>query len=159
MARGPAPKPAAIRARRNKQTTAATLPPDDGVRRVEAPELPARGANERPWHALMPAWWDELWSSPMAPELVGFDRHGLYDLAVLQDLYFWEPKAATLAEIRLQRAEYGLTPLARRRLGWEMRGAGEQEDAKEPAAGASAAQPSKAADPRNVLQMVTKKRA
>lgn len=69
-------------------------------------------------------WWRDLWASPMAPEYDESDRHGLYKLAMLQD-DFWtaetpkERKEAS-AEIRLQEQRFGLSPIDRRRLQWEI---------------------------------------
>jgi hypothetical protein len=107
------PKPAGTRARRNKASTARTL---STVHDVKAPALPST----REWHVQTLEWWRDVWASPMAPEYDDSDLHGLYLLAVLVD-QFWENPSATLAaEIRLQRQCFGLTPIDRRRLQWEI---------------------------------------
>jgi len=60
----------------------------------------------------------------MAPEFENSDRHGLFKLAMLQN-DFWlaetprERKEAA-AEIRLQEMRFGLSPIDRRRLQWEI---------------------------------------
>lgn len=104
-------------ARRNKSATKATL---SLVHDVQAPELPGT----RAWHEQTRQWWADVWASPMAPEFDDSDRHGLFALACLVD-DFWlvdsaRERAALSAEIRLQRQCFGLTPIDRRRLQWEI---------------------------------------
>lgn len=107
------PKPASTRQRRNRASTNRTL---SAVHDVEAPKLPT-GTK---WHKQTRAWWRDVWASPMAPEYDESDIHGLYLLAVLVN-DFWEgPSQALAAEIRLQRQCFGLTPIDRRRLQWEI---------------------------------------
>jgi hypothetical protein len=113
---GPAPKHPSTRARRNKTTTAATLRADPAV---TAPDLP-----DRDWHPMTSAWWADVWASPMAPEFDGSDRHGLYALAMLVE-DFWTADTARerkdlAAEIRQQGQRFGLSPIDRRRLQWEI---------------------------------------
>jgi hypothetical protein len=112
----PGPAPKRNPARRNRPSTAATL---HVVHDVEAPELPG-GL----WHKLTQEWWDDIWASPMAPEFDSSDRHGLFALAMLVN-DFWMAESASdraklSAEIRLQRQCFGLTPIDRRRLQWEI---------------------------------------
>ena len=116
---GPMPKPTATRARTNRVAGARTLSVVEG-RKVRRPPLP----KDREWHAATRVWWRDVWASPMAPEYDDSDRHGLLALAVLVD-DFWaadDPKvrAGLAAEIRLQRQCFGLTPIDRRRLQWEI---------------------------------------
>lgn len=110
------PKDPSLRARRNKTSTKATLKADAAI---VAPELP-----EWDWHPMVLAWWRDLWASPMAPEYDDSDRHGLFKLAALQH-DFWTAETAkerkdASAEIRLQEQRYGLSPIDRRRLQWEI---------------------------------------
>jgi hypothetical protein len=56
----------------------------------------------------------------MAAEFVQADVHGLYMLAVLVDQFWHLPVKELAAEIRLQRQCFGLTPIDRRRLQWEV---------------------------------------
>jgi len=56
----------------------------------------------------------------MAAEFVPSDVHGLVLLAVLVDEFWSSPSAGLAAEIRLQRQCFGLTPIDRRRLQWEI---------------------------------------
>ena len=147
---GPAPKPASTRARRNKTTTNATLKADASI---VAPELPSAL-----WHPMVLEWWRDLWASPMAPEYDDADRHGLFELAMLRN-DFWSAETArerkdAAAEIRLQDQRFGLSPIDRRRLQWEIE---RTEDAvakgqkrrtsKEPSSGPKG-------DPRGTLRAV-----
>lgn len=73
------------------------------------------------WHPLTASWWTTIWASPMAGEWVDADVPGLIALANLVD-QFWtggDPRVA--AEIRMQQREYGLSPLSRRQLQWEIK--------------------------------------
>lgn len=114
---GPMPKPAALRQRRNKTTTAAALSTEERPRQ-RAPRLPKREGRE--WDPLTRAWWRDVWASPMAGEFLRSDLHGLYLLAELVDRFWGEPTTALASEIRLQRQCFGLTPIDRRRLQWEV---------------------------------------
>jgi hypothetical protein len=77
-------------------------------------------------HPATLAWWASIWSSPMAGEYDPSDIHGLAMLADLYDAYWALPpeKAITkkelAGEIRLQRQCFGLSPIDRRRLQWEI---------------------------------------
>jgi len=139
-------------ARRNKSTTRATL---TLAHKVEAPELPP---SESPygWHSLTIHWWRDIWASPMAPEFHESDVHGLFLLAALVDLFWWSPSKELAAEIRLQRQSFGLTPLDRRRLQWEIERTDEAQERgtrRRTATGGTPA-PTKAKDPRRALTAV-----
>ena len=118
---GPLPKDSKIRQRTNKTSTAARLPAGTG-RRSRHPKLPVEA--DRVWHPLTRKWWRDLWTSPMAGEYLQADTHGLFALADLVDRYWSttdERKRLDLAkEVRLQRQAFGLTPIDRRRLQWEV---------------------------------------
>ena len=145
---GPAPKNASTRARRNKTSTAATLRADAAI---VAPELP-----DIEWHPMVLEWWRDLWASPMAPEYDDSDRHGLFELAILRN-DFWRAETArerkdAAAEIRLQDQRFGLSPIDRRRLQWEIE---RTEDAKakgERRRTSAAPQSGSKGDPRTVLR-------
>lgn len=146
----PIGKPAATRQRRNRTSTASTLTRDHDV---EAPLLPARPV---PWNPLTESWWSDVWASPMAPEYDASDLHGLFMLADLVDAYWSEEsprgRAVLASEIRLQRQCFGLTPIDRRRLQWEIE---RSEDAQ--ARGRRRRPldpPTPADDPRSVLRAV-----
>lgn len=114
---GPLPKDPSVRARRNKASTRATLSADHDI---EAPPLP-EGIS---WHPLTVQWWEGIWASPMAPEYDDMDVHGLYRVAMLMN-DFWNaetPKQRAEIQVRLEKADsdFGTTPLARRRLEWQI---------------------------------------
>lgn len=114
---GPTPKSPALRQRRNKDVTRATLPAESSPRK-RAPKLPALPG--RTWHVMTKLWWKDVWASPMAVEYLRADEHGLFRLAVLIDTFWSEPNQPLAAEIRLQQQAYGLSPLDRRRLQWQV---------------------------------------
>jgi hypothetical protein len=113
----PAPKHPSTRARRNKVSTAATLIARDDI---EIPELPDGLIDGRMWHLQTLAFWEDVWRSPMAAEFDQSDIHGLFMLAVLVDGFWTKPHWTAAAEIRLQGQRFGLSPLDRRRLQWEI---------------------------------------
>lgn len=148
--RGPAPKPSATRQRRNRKTTKATLTSNH---KVKAPEL----SKLIDWHPLARAEWKRIWASPMASEFTEADRDGLVKLIMLtNDFYFAESSSERqklAAEIRLQRADFGLTPRARAGLQWEIERADEARAKNDRRRGRQA--PSgKPADPREALRVV-----
>lgn len=115
----------------------------------DAPGLPPPG--RIPWHPETLAWWAGLWRSPMAPEFdQATDLPELLRLARLVDAYNYtdEPKLMIqlMAEIRLQRQCFGLTPLDRRRLQWEIAKGDEAESRTKARRAPRAASPK--ADPR-----------
>lgn len=121
----PTPKPAATRQRRNKTSTNARLKlAPSGIR---APALPSRKGPDGKvlkWHPRTRAWWKDVWASPMATEFLNSDRHELIALAELEDAFNHSTetnvKLKLAAEIRMQRQAFGLTPIDRRRLQWEV---------------------------------------
>ena len=87
----------------------------------------------------------------MAAEFVEADKHALFRLAVLVDMFWSEPSKELAAEIRLEQQAFGLTPIDRRRLQWSIE---EEEARKRPAArqGPARAEPC-AEDPRKILKL------
>lgn len=73
------------------------------------------------WRPMTLAWWETIWASPMAHEWVDADVPGLLALAALVDGFWSTGDAKIAAEIRLQQREYGLSPLSRRQLQWEIK--------------------------------------
>lgn len=152
---GPPPKPASARARRNKVAGARTLTVAAPRKAPPLPQRPIVVDGPTDWHDQTVEWWIDTWQSPMSPEFDDSDMHALVMLAVLIDDFWWCPSKELAAEIRLQRACFGLTPLDRRRLQWEIdRGdeAGERTSKRRKASGerAAAGRP-KAVDPRSIL--------
>lgn len=129
----PLPKSPATRQRRNRTSTAAQLTDTVAARRGrKVPDLPAMpdvfrvrddesGELEAvAWHPLTVEWWRDAWQSPMRDEWTDSDKHGLYMLAILRERFYREPTPTNAAEIRLQEQRYGLSPIDRRRLQWEV---------------------------------------
>lgn len=150
---GPPPKDPATRQRKNKATSAATLPPEpESIAPVVESGVPELPPKEEGWHPRALEFWNHVWTSPMAAggKYLRADMQGLYVLVDLVDQYWTAARAerpALAAEIRLQRVPYGLTPYDRNRLQWKV------EDAK-PVAKAESPAPKRAAfDPRKVLEM------
>lgn len=156
-----AKKDPSTRARRNTASTAAAL----SEATVAAPKLPKRPrvfddegdlvADD--WHPETLAWWEDLWSAPMASEYHSSDRHALFLLAVLMDDFWLNPSTKLASEIRLQRQAFGLTPYDRRRLEWTIESAEESKDRgrqRKTSAPRGTVQPAPAADPRSVLRAV-----
>ena len=150
----PGPPPKRNPARRNRSSTSATLVVDHDL---EAPELPARRSG-REWQPLTLLWWADIWASPMAPEFHTSDVHGLFLLAELVDQFWLDPTKEIAAEIRLQRQSFGLTPLDRRRLQWEIERGDEAEDKgrkRRATAATNAPAPTAKNDPRQALYAVS----
>src|SRR5688500_1625978 len=118
---GPPPKPTAIRQRRNRTSTAATLGQASRRRRVQplpirrcpcsdaspCPECVHRGTRVLPWHHMTVSWWTDVWRSEMAPEYLDADVHRLYMLAVLVEQFWNTSDPEVLKEIRLQGQCFG----------------------------------------------------
>ncbi len=120
----PMPKDPSTRQRRNRTAGARQL---NAVHDVAMPALPKRAGNKK-WLPQTVEWWEATWASPMAPEFDASDRHGLFLLAELIDQFWRKSSASLAAEIRLQRQCFGLTPIDRRRLQWEIDRGDEAEE-------------------------------
>lgn len=134
-------------ARRNQSSTRATL---TAVHNVPVPALP----DDRVWHPQTIAWWADVWASPMAPEYDDSDKHGLFMLAVLVDGFWLKPHWTAAAEIRLQGQRFGLSPIDRRRLQWEIEKADEAQERGRKRRTATRATAAKAGDPLAALRAV-----
>jgi hypothetical protein len=77
---------------------------------------------EVPWHPLARAWWDVVWASPMAQEeWIDADVPNLMLLVALVD-EFWRTGESKLAsEVRMASREFGISPMSRRALQWEIK--------------------------------------
>ena len=122
---GPMPKSLAIRQRRNKAASRATLPADS-PRRYQRPELPDLPDGKK-WHSMARKFWRLIWSSPMSFEYLRADEPALFRLMYLVNAFWHEHSLEVAKEIRLMEREFGLTPLSRRRLEWTI---AQTEDAK-----------------------------
>jgi hypothetical protein len=149
---GPAPKDPSLRERRNKKASAAKLKIKPVVK-DEAGNVPLLPKRRRKWMPETLAWWNSVWTSPMAREgkYIDADLPRLFMLADLIDRFwrasaggYWVSKKnakgkvvkklvvenviALAVEIRLQGACFGLTPLDRSRLQWQMVKGDEADD-------------------------------
>jgi hypothetical protein len=110
---GPLPKPASQRRRRNRTVKPTTLGKGGG----KAPRL----LNEKELLPETRAWWATVWGSPMAAVWLDADVPALTRLAGLVDrLHRGEGTSRVLGEIRALEDRFGLSPMARRRLQWEI---------------------------------------
>lgn len=128
--RGPAPKPAARRARVN-----ADLVPSTVLRfqPAEAPELP-EGVE---WHPRTRAWW-EMWAgSSQAETFTATDWSFLLDTALMHSAMWSKGRWELAGEVRLRVSKFGATPEDRARLRMVYADADEKDErraAKRPAA-------------------------
>lgn len=148
-------KDASVRARRNKAASAAKISADPESR------IPSMPAHPEGWHSEVVRWWEDVWSSPMAPEWDASDEHNVLLCALaLNDV--WTAESAkdrkdAMGEFRLQRQSLGLSPYDRRRLEWsiesadEARDRGRQRRERRPSV---QAQSDGGSDPRNALRAV-----
>ena len=124
--RGPAPKPANLRQRTNSKP----VTPISVVEGADVPAIP--NPDERDWHALTIAAWAHAWASPMASQWLETDTDALGRLALLWDEFYKAPAdSKVMAEIRLQEQRFGLSPLDRSRLQWEVAKGSEAESRQE----------------------------
>lgn len=153
---GPLPKRPEMRQRRNRTTTAAQLPSPAASANNKVPKLPGREKSSERWHAKVVVWWESVWRSPMAQEYLDSDvKGGLYVLAELyQALWAGEQKdaAKVAAEIRQQEIRFGLSPIDRRRLQWEIE---KGDQAEERTTRRRRAREVEGKDPRDVLKKVS----
>jgi hypothetical protein len=111
---GPPPKSAAQRRRRNRAPAPVKL---RAKPERKTPTLP--GATH--YSKATRAWWATVWASPMAAVWLDADVPALVRLAGLNELLEQgEATAMVLAEIRQLEDRFGLSPMARRRLQWEL---------------------------------------
>jgi hypothetical protein len=125
---GPHPKPSHLRQRTNKKAGSAVLSAPAASKK--APTIP--NPDDRTWHPLTLSAWTHAWSSPMASQWIETDIDALGRLAVLWDDFYKTPDGKLLAEVRLQEARFGLTPLDRSRLQWEVSRGEEAEQKRQP---------------------------
>jgi hypothetical protein len=146
--RGPAPKPAHLRQRTNKKTSHATIEAPD--QSVAIPPIP--NPDGREWHPLTLKAWEHAWRSPMASQWLETDKDALGRVALLWDQFYNRPSAGVMAEIRLQEQRFGLSPLDRSRLQWEVNRADQAETARQK----RTQPPAVVGDPRKLLRAVPK---
>src|SRR5688572_5715888 len=116
---GPPPKPSNLRQRTNRKAGSASITEIVALQDSEAPGIPNPDA--RVWHPLTLAAWAHAWASPMASQWLETDVDALGRWAILLDEFYKAPQdAKIMAEIRLQEQRFGLSPLDRSRLQWEV---------------------------------------
>jgi len=96
------------------------------------------------WHELTLAWWTAIWRSPMVEEWVDADNSGLIALAFLWDEFYRSGDPRLHAEARLATREFGLSPLSRRSLQWEIKRVEGDSPVKPPAVQKPPTRPRKA---------------
>lgn len=107
--RGPAPKPASKRARRNADPTPATVLQ---FVKGEAPDLP-EGVD---WNPQTVSWWETWKSSPQAESFTDTDWSFLLDTALMHHAMWSKGQWTLAAEVRLRVAKFGATPEDKARL-------------------------------------------
>lgn len=107
--RGPRPKPADRKVRRNKSTAATHV-----IEFVpgEQPELP-EGVLE--WPDQTREWWQMWAESPLSNSFTQSDWLFLLDTALLHGM-LWSGDMSVMAELRIRVAKFGATPEDRARL-------------------------------------------
>lgn len=116
MTRGPLPKDPATRQRRNKSATNAILETPEEPDFESVPDMGVLADED--WHPLAVAWWQSVWTSPMATQYLDADRHTLFRLLMLVQEYWMRPNVELSKEIDKAQQPFGLTPMDRRRLEW-----------------------------------------
>jgi hypothetical protein len=115
--RGPAPKPSHLRQRTNRKPGAQTLTAPESP---DIPPLEPRPDGE-PWHPQTLVEWDMWWRSPMSTAWIETDVGQLFVVALSYDNVMKNPgNTHWQTELRLQRPCFGLTPVDRSRLQWEV---------------------------------------
>ena len=125
--RGPAPKSADQRRRRNVSTPALEIVTDGAV---HGPDLPDDVLDES-WHPRTRAWWETWRRSPQAQMFVATDWDFLLDTALMHHTMWSKGRWEFAAELRLRAAKFGATPEDRARLKIEV--GAEHLPAKRPA--------------------------
>ena len=148
------PKAPELLQRRNRTSTRATLPTEAAAAARKVPPLPPREKQSEKWHPLVLRWWSAVWKSPMAEEYLEADKDDLYLLAELRQDFYVATEASErqkiAAEIRQQSVRFGLSPIDRRRLQWEVE---KGEQATERTASRRQRKQASSKDPRDALKL------
>lgn len=124
--KGPLPKPAEQRARRNATTAVA------GLRIVDSdpmpqPPLPETMPGNVEWPVQTIAWWAMWGEDPLSHDFRSTDWSELLDTAVVHG-NFWRGNIALAGELRQRTAAFGATQEARARLRIQYAQADEAEE-------------------------------
>lgn len=124
-ARGPAPKPAGRRARRNKDPIPSRI---FEVKAVEPYALPRDLLpQDEEWHPATQRWWNRWCNSPLATELPEVDWSELEIIAMLHHTFMKKRSVMVAAEMRQRISGFGATPIDRARLRYQVAIADEKE--------------------------------
>lgn len=176
---GPTPKPLGTTQRKRQSSTKAVL---KTATDHEIPSLPpaaewlttieeefgrkdGTSAPPREWPDPVVRWWNDIWSSPMSNEFVSSDIHGLY-LACFYMAQVLNPFLKMSDRISASKAyetavrNFGLNPMSRRTLQWEIERSEEARDRgkrrRERSGGQEAASPNEPSnDPRYTDESAT----
>lgn len=150
----PLPKEPSQRARRNVDSTAATIE----AQPAKMPDLGKNRPDGPAWAAQTRTAWRTWWGSPVAERWIDAYVPTLRQLAVLFDDFYKVTTAierrAIMAELRISGREFGLSVMSARALGWTVRRP--KEEAKRERS-AIALPPG--ADPRKVLTLDSRRKA
>lgn len=130
------------------------LPTVESQADAEVPELPELSVTEK-WHPEVLRWWESVWRSPMAVEYLESDKRDLFLVARLEQ-DFWTAtdsgdRQKLAAEIRQQGMRFGLSPIDRRRLQWQIEKGDQAQERTSKRRAVKEADPAK--DPRDVLKL------
>lgn len=131
MGRGPAPKPANRRARRNVDPTPTTIL---RFEQAEQPSLP----EGQPWPPETEQWWRMWGESAQAEHFSTTDWAFLQDTALLHAMLWGNGDISVLPELRIRVAKFGATLEDRARLRMQFAEA-DEADARRPDAGVKSA--------------------
>ena len=137
--RGPTPKPAERRARRNADPVALRVIHAEPVEQPELPTIELEDDGEIAefcWPARTQEWWRMWRESPLSAEFTANDWSELLDTALLH-ARFWRGDVKLAGELRLRVAKFGATPEDRARLRITFAQADQAEE-RVPTSGASA---------------------
>ena len=109
--RGPAPKPAGSRARRNKDAASVVL----RFVRGEQPDLPEL-SEDHEWHPMTRRWWDTWGRAAQAEGFTDTDWAFLLDTALMHHSMWTLGRFELAGEVRLRVQKFGATPEDRARL-------------------------------------------
>lgn len=110
--RGPVPKPADQRRRRNADTVSGATVIDDGE--IVGPEL-VDVTGRATWTEQTLRWWSTWQASAQAKLFISTDWQRLGMVAALVESYWKRPSMAALSEIRLNEERLGATVVDRQR--------------------------------------------
>jgi hypothetical protein len=159
--RGPAPKPASTRTRRNKQPAEQVIEVFAG----DQPDLPDLMPMLDPtdgesfgvqWPAATVKWWHMWADHPISKTFTDSDWSFLLDTALIHGAY-WTGDLKLGAELRQRVAKFGATPedRARLRISFAVATKSEREAEKgKPPAKKTTGKKGKPADPRHLLTVV-----